>query len=118
MFNQTYNDSIKLINIITERNDNMSYPDFYKLKLLEKDGKRIHTIPEGRKVPFEAIGTIDPEDVQKVLDFSLDMAYGEGHHRDHRRGGEHKRTPNEIFISDIQESLQNMPFIIVLKIMV
>ena len=38
----------------------MSYPDFYKLKLLEKDGKRIHTIPEGRKVPFEAIGTIDP----------------------------------------------------------
>ena len=39
----------------------MSYPDFYKLKLLEKDGKRIHTIPEGRKVPFEAIGTIDPE---------------------------------------------------------
>lgn len=83
----------------------MSYPNFYKLKLLEKDGKRIHTIPEGRKVPFEAIGTIDPKDVQKVLDFSLDMAYGEGHHRDHRQGGEHKRTPNEIFISDIQGKL-------------
>lgn len=96
----------------------MSYPDFYKLKLLEKDGKRIHTIPEGRKVPFEAIGTIDPKDVQKVLDFSLDMAYGEGHHRDHRRGGEHKRHPMKYSLVIFRESLQNMPFIIVLKIMV
>lgn len=83
----------------------MSYPDFYKLKLLEKDGKRIHTIPEGRKVPFEAIGTIDPEDVQKAVDFSRDMTYGKGYHREQREGGEHKRTPNEIFINDIQGKL-------------
>ena len=83
----------------------MSYPNFYKLKLSEKDGKRIHTIPEGRKIPFEAIGTIDPEDVQKAIDFSCDMNYGKGYHKNKRTEGDHERTPNEIFINDIQGKL-------------
>lgn len=83
----------------------MTHENFYKLKVTKQNGKRIYTIPVGRKVPFEAIGTINPEDTKKVLDFSFDMAYGNGHHRDHRQGGEHKRTPNEIFISDVQGKL-------------
>ena len=83
----------------------MSYSDFYKLKVTEKNSKRIHTIPEGRKVPFEAMGTIDPEDVLKAVKFSHDMAYGEGYQKSKREGGSHERTPNEIFINDIQGKL-------------
>ena len=78
---------------------------FYKLKIEEQVGKRVYTIPKGRSVPFVPIGTIDPVDVKKALDFAYEMAYGKGHHRDHRQGGHHKRTPNEIFASAFQGKL-------------
>lgn len=64
----------------------MSKYNFYKLKKDEHDWK-IHTIPEGRKVPFKVMGQIAREDVEQVLNFALDMSYGDGHHRDHRQGG-------------------------------
>ena len=59
----------------------MSKYNFYKLKKDEHDWK-IHTIPEGRKVPFKVMGQIAREDVEQVLNFALDMSYGDGHHRD------------------------------------
>lgn len=63
--------------------------NFYKLKNDENDWNR-RVIPEGRKVKFETDGRIARQDVKKVLSFAYDMAYGEGHHRDHRQGGSHR----------------------------
>ena len=34
-----------------------------------------------RKVPFKVMGQIAREDVEQVLNFALDMSYGDGHHR-------------------------------------
>ena len=79
----------------------MSKYNFYKLKKDEHDWK-IHTIPEGRKVPFKVMGQIAREDVEQVLNFALDMSYGDGHHRDHRQGGRHRRSNNEIFANTFQ----------------
>lgn len=42
----------------------MSKYNFYKLKKDEHDWK-IHTIPEGRKVPFKVMGQIAREDVER-----------------------------------------------------
>lgn len=75
--------------------------DYFKLKKDEHDWK-IHTIPEGRKVPFKVMGQIAREDVEQVLNFALDMSYGDGHHRDHRQGGRHRRSNNEIFANTFQ----------------
>lgn len=54
----------------------MSKYNFYKLKKDEHDWK-IHTIPEGRKVPFKVMGQIAREDVEQVLNFALDMSHME-----------------------------------------
>ena len=78
--------------------------NFYKLKNDENDWNR-RVIPEGRKVKFETDGRIARQDVKKVLSFAYDMAYGEGHHRDHRQGGSHRRHNNEIFANTFQGKL-------------
>lgn len=67
-------------------------------RLIEYENK--YYINHKRK--FKAIGKIDLLDIKTCFDFSYEMAFGEGEHRNHRSGGEICRTSGEIFINTLQ----------------
>lgn len=59
-----------------------------------------------RKKRFKSLGELAWGDVQAAFDFAYNMTFGErGEHRDHRSGGEIKRTRGEIFKDTFQGKL-------------
>jgi hypothetical protein len=56
--------------------------------------------------PKEFAGaTISKEDIQKAIDFSYEMCFGQGHHRDCRTGGQYGRKSGEKFCNTFQGKL-------------
>lgn len=51
---------------------------------------------------FNAVASLSREDVTECFEFAYDMAFGEGHHRSYRSGGQANRKPGEIFINTFQ----------------
>ncbi len=45
---------------------------------------------------------IDGDIVNKCFEFAYEMAFGKGHHRDHRTGGQERRLPIDIFRNTLQ----------------
>lgn len=43
--------------------------------------------------------------IQKVIDFAYEMCFGEGHHRNHRTGGQYGRKAGEMFCNTFQGKL-------------
>lgn len=52
--------------------------------------------------PFLKDGELSNKDVMECFEFSYEMAFGEGQHRNIRSGGERKRKAGEIFIDTFQ----------------
>lgn len=48
---------------------------------------------------------ISKQDIQKVIDFAYAMCFGQGHHRDHRTGGQYDRKGGEKFCNTFQGKL-------------
>lgn len=57
-----------------------------------------------RKKPFNGM-QIQPSDLRKAFDFSYTMCFGEGHHRNHRTGGQYGRKNGELFCNTFQGKL-------------
>ncbi|WP_333809158.1 hypothetical protein [Flavobacterium sp.] len=69
---------------------------------LEKKGSNNYYVSN----PRGFIGIeISKEDVQKVIDFAYAMCFGQGHHRDHRTGGQYGRKGGEKFCNTFQGKL-------------
>jgi hypothetical protein len=60
-----------------------------------------------RKKPFNGL-KINETDLQKAFDFSFEMCFGKGHHREHRSGGQHERKKGEIFCNTFQGKLSEI----------
>lgn len=65
---------------------------------LDKDGDNYYIT---KKVPFEP-HLIDTTIIDLSLEFAYEMAFGLGHHRAHRTGGQDMRRPIEIFGNTFQ----------------
>lgn len=57
-----------------------------------------------KKVPFSG-SSIPIADLKKVFDFSYEMCFGKGYHREYRSGGQHERKKGEMFCNTFQGKL-------------
>lgn len=71
---------------------------------LTKEGDSYYT---NSKKGFEK-NPITNEVVKKSFDFSLEMVFGDGHHRTNRSGGELKRKKGELFCNTFQGKLSEI----------
>ena len=71
---------------------------FHKL-----DSKLSYSV--NKPIRFTPLGIISKEQKELSLDFSCEMTYGSGAHRDHRSGGTYSRNLYEIFINTLQGKL-------------
>lgn len=71
-------------------------------RLIEYE-KKMYRINHKRK--FVAVESLDRDDVERCFEFSYEMAYGSGKHRNIRSGGEKNRFSGEIFINTFQGKL-------------
>lgn len=65
---------------------------------LDKDGDKYYT---RKKVPFEP-SLVNAHIIDLSFEFAYEMAFGSGHHRNHRTGGQELRAPLEIFRNTFQ----------------
>ena len=68
-------------------------------RLLKKNN---HDYIVTHKRPFNGSEKISTKYVIECINFSYDMAYGSGSHREHRSGGTYERKPGEIFANTLQ----------------
>ena len=83
------------------------------MKIIKKDEYYCYEIE--KKVGFEPIGKFSKRAVQIIFDFAYNMAFGEGHHRKHRSGGEKHRGNEEVFINTFQGKLAELAVIFAIK---
>ncbi len=65
---------------------------------LDKDGDKYHT---SKKVSFKP-SIVNAEIIDLSFEFAYEIAFGSGHHRNHRTGGQELRAPVEIFRNTFQ----------------
>jgi len=61
-----------------------------------------------KKKKFSPLNTFKNRTIKIVFDFAYEMTFGNGEHRDHRTGGELKRTKGQIFINTFQGKLSEL----------
>lgn len=72
------------------------------MKLTFNPNDNSYTI--NRKKLFNGL-LIQSTDLRKAFDFAYEMCFGEGHHRDHRTGGQYNRKNGEMFCNIFQGKL-------------
>jgi len=70
------------------------------MKLRQENNKYYVT----SKAVFEA-KSVDSSYLSKAFEFAFEMAFGRGHHRNHRSGGKIQRSEKEIFVNAFQGKL-------------
>lgn len=72
------------------------------MKLTFNPNDKSYTI--NRKKLFNGL-LIQSTDLRKAFDFAYEMCFGEGHHRNHRTGGQYGRKNGELFCNTFQGKL-------------
>lgn len=75
-------------------------------KLIEDNLNR--NIPLNARRNFNPNKICDIENIKKALSFSYEMVFGNGHHRNHRTGGEYSRNKMEVFCNTFQGKLSEI----------
>ncbi|MCK6208354.1 hypothetical protein KZX50_23250 [Bacillus infantis] len=71
-----------------------------------EDGRYKDVYSFTNRRPFAPINTFSYEIIEEVFDFAYGMSFGrEGHHRNHRTGGNNRRRNGEIFADTFQGKL-------------
>lgn len=99
----------KYIDKYTKKRNEVMMDKKYNFYYLKKDKsnpeKPFYTIPQKCKVDFEVMGEVNQEDVEKVMTFAWEMAFGKGYHKRERNGGDEVRKDNKIFANTFQGKL-------------
>lgn len=72
------------------------------MKLTFSQNENSYTV--NRKKPFNGI-PIQINDLSQAFEFAYTMCFGEGHHRNHRTGGQYGRKNGELFCNTFQGKL-------------